>query len=185
MDSEELLAQLADIHLPEPVSFWPPAPGWWILAALLIALAIWGGSKLLAAARYRKIRDHALSELEKCYSAYAANSELEKNALQLQFVNAANSVFKRVALYHFADSEIASLGGKQWVDFMKRSGNAKLLDEQISDALSHGRFRTDIDVDVDKFYAFGRQWVESLYLSKATKSKQKSPVATTAQEVSQ
>lgn len=185
MDSEELLAQLADIHLPEPVSFWPPAPGWWILAALILALAIWGVSRLVAAAQFSKIRNHALAELDKCYQTYADNSELDQNTLQLQFVNGANSVFKRVALYHFKSPEIASLGGSQWVDFMKRTGNSELLDSQIYDALSFGRFQTKIDVDVDKFYAFGRQWIGSLYLSRPSKAKPETLVATTASEVSQ
>lgn len=34
----ELLQQLRDIHSPVPPSAWPPAPGWWILAGMLIAL---------------------------------------------------------------------------------------------------------------------------------------------------
>ena len=36
MDSEELLEQLADIHLPTEISYWPPAPGWWILSILVV-----------------------------------------------------------------------------------------------------------------------------------------------------
>ena len=28
------LAQLRDIHLPEPILWWPLAPGWWVLIVL-------------------------------------------------------------------------------------------------------------------------------------------------------
>ena len=27
---------LRDLRLPEPVGWWPPAPGWWILAAIVV-----------------------------------------------------------------------------------------------------------------------------------------------------
>lgn len=30
---------LRDIHLPDSVAWWPPAPGWWIAALILLALA--------------------------------------------------------------------------------------------------------------------------------------------------
>ena len=34
--AQDPLSQLRDIHLPDPVSWWPPAPGWWILAVIVV-----------------------------------------------------------------------------------------------------------------------------------------------------
>ena len=31
---------LRDIHLPDAVSWWPPAPGWWLVTGLLLALVV-------------------------------------------------------------------------------------------------------------------------------------------------
>lgn len=36
------LATLHDIHLPDAVAFWPPAPGWFALAGLVVLLALLG-----------------------------------------------------------------------------------------------------------------------------------------------
>ena len=45
---------LRDIHLPDPVSWWPPAPGWWLLFGLSLVL---GG--LLVWHRLRRRRREA------------------------------------------------------------------------------------------------------------------------------
>ena len=40
MNTPDPLAQLRDIHLPEPVSWWPPALGWWLVAMTVMTLLI-------------------------------------------------------------------------------------------------------------------------------------------------
>lgn len=49
----ELLGNLRDIHEPLPPPFWPPAPGWWILAFLILVLI--AVATYLAWRRYRAI----------------------------------------------------------------------------------------------------------------------------------
>ena len=56
--------QLRDIHLPGPAGFWPPAPGWWIAAIIVLGLLTWIG---VIAWRYlmkRRHRMHILGLLE-------------------------------------------------------------------------------------------------------------------------
>lgn len=47
------LAQLRDIHPPLAVSWWPPAPGWWLLALIAVALV---GAALVLTRRWRQRR---------------------------------------------------------------------------------------------------------------------------------
>lgn len=176
MDSEELLAQLADIHLPEPVSFWPPAPGWWILAVLIIVLVIWFIRKTRIANAQKRVKSQAISEFAACYENYSNSTETDLDTLKLRYVNQANGVLKRVALVHFTDEAVAGLGGADWVDFVRKNGESSLLNESISQALSHGRFKTKIDVNVDELNDFGHAWISSLYDSARNRKGDKNTV---------
>ena len=60
------LAQLRDIHLPPPIEWWPPAPGWYVLALIVLGAVVgllYYAWRIIKARRYRKylIRqlDHA------------------------------------------------------------------------------------------------------------------------------
>lgn len=163
MDSEELLAQLADIHLPEPVSYWPPAIGWWILAAITLVLLALLIRKLVRMRRQQKICQYALAELKHCYDNYSHADPAIIDQSKLDYVNQFNTVVRRVALVHYPQANVASLDGASWVDFIRQKGESSLMTDAIATALQYGRFQTKCDVDVDAMQSFGEQWIESLY----------------------
>ncbi|HIB53861.1 MAG TPA: DUF4381 domain-containing protein [Nitrospirales bacterium] len=64
---------LRDIHLPGPISWWPPAPGWWILLALLIT----GTMLIVLYAWYQRKRNRmrrvSLKEIDAIQEAFHAH----------------------------------------------------------------------------------------------------------------
>ena len=167
MDSEELLAQLADIHLPAEVSFWPPALGWWILALLLLIAGSFATRKLYEKAEQRKACQYALTELESCLKRLNESTGQKK---LLRYVNDVNTVLRRVALVKFPESNPGSLVGETWIAFIRRTGNSSQLDEQLSAALSHGRFRKQVEVDSQALNQMAHSWILSVYQKDTTPS---------------
>lgn len=180
MDGTDPLSQLADIHLPEPVGFWPPAPGWWILLVILCVLAYVVGKRLFAAWRQRRICAFAIAELDKCLVTYQSNMKSapaeQADAVKLNFVNELNAVLRRVALKHFPHEPLASLNGPDWIAFLRSHGDASLLDDALASTLSQGRFAKQWEVDDQGLYRMAHQWISSLYLAKiASKTKSTEP----------
>ena len=171
MDSDELLEQLADIHLPVEISYWPPAPGWWILAVLLIAGIVFLTIRIIKFRNLQQVCRHALLELENCYQRLREENSADASN-QLRYINEVNSVMRRVALVHFPQANVASLGGDAWVDFIRQKGDSTGLNEEIAAALSFGRFQTHCEVDVDAMNSLGQAWITSLYLGKQAESDQ-------------
>ncbi|AZG73987.1 DUF4381 domain-containing protein [Shewanella livingstonensis] len=100
------LAQLHDIVLPEPISAMPIAPGYWIIAAVLIILAIWLGKRLYKQHQYHAPRKIALTLL-KSYDIKNDN-----------FAAQVNSLLKRTALTYLPREHLAKLNGQAWFDWL-------------------------------------------------------------------
>lgn len=105
IDDPSALANLRDIVVPPPVPFWPPAPGWWVIGAgLLAALAI-ASRHALQAWRANAYRREALREL----------SRLPDPAGLLPLL-------KRTAMVAYGRDAVASLTGTAFLAFLDRTG---------------------------------------------------------------
>lgn len=172
-DPSDPLSQLADIRLPEDVGLWPLAPGWYVLAAVLLGLLAYALVVLFRVVRKRRILAQANRELELCLKRREQALDNDKPGAKgisdanLDYVNDVNAVLRRVALVHFPQHRVASLNGGQWLQFLKDSGDTSLLDDQTAQALSQGRFAPRCEVNPDALHAMAARWIRSLYTASA------------------
>ena len=109
------LGQLRDIHLPAPISWWPPAPGWWLLAAFIVAILI--GLFVWYRRRQRdNWRHSALAELARLRQQYAAQPTAAHNIIAELSV-----LLRRVSISCFPRAEVAKLSGDKWLAFLDRN----------------------------------------------------------------
>ena len=104
MDPQNL--PLRDIHLPDAVAWWPLAPGWWVVAGVLV-IAIAG--LLFALYRHHKLafQRAALSELDRLIDAY------ERDHNQHHLAASISRLLRSVAV-HLKGTAVASVQLQSW-----------------------------------------------------------------------
>ena len=148
------LAQLRDIHTPAMIETWPPAPGWWLLAALAVALMLYGLYWLIQRWRANRYRREAISELTALKRDWDAHQD------DLAYLEALQRLLKRVALTRFPREDVASLTGEAWVQFLDRSTGSHHFSMGNSEALIDGAYREDISIDIVSLEKTARTWIE-------------------------
>lgn len=116
---QELLDQLQDIHAPA-ASWWPPAPGWWLLAlALLLALGLLLRWQLRRAGRRRWV---ALAEAE------LLGLQVAFDAGQLdprQAVASLSVLMRRAALAALGRERAARATDERWIAVIGEVGGGR------------------------------------------------------------
>lgn len=109
---DPLLAQLRDVHLPEPIGLWPLAPGWYLLLALSIC------AMLMVFRRYKR------SQVKRAALALLAEykREYQRDANPQEIVVKTSDLLRRVALVYFPRAEVAGMQGQAWIDFLDKTG---------------------------------------------------------------
>lgn len=103
-EMQQQLEQLKDIHLPEPISWFPLAIGWWIvLTILLVTILLVVGVYL---GKHRRVKKQVFVELQRLPDETPAAFATELSVL-----------LRRVAIFCH-DEDVAQLSGTTWVDFL-------------------------------------------------------------------
>jgi hypothetical protein len=148
----DLLSQLRDIHGAPDAPWWPPAPGWWLLA-LLLALGLFFLFR-------RGLQHHRALQRRRHLNGFIDRVELEVDPrlAPQEFLSSVNRVFKIVALRAFPENHCAFLKGSEWVDFVRSrlSGEGPARDLA---ALADGPYQPAPVFDAQALTALARKWI--------------------------
>lgn len=151
MNPQDPLSQLRDIHMPQSGGFWPPAPGWWILAIILIllfALAVW------LVRRWR--RRNLWIRLAK---AELANLERHQQPTTQWFAQL-NTLLKRAAREGYPNLHPEALSGDDWIEFLLTNApNDRGASRPIVEAIVHSTWQPVTTADPGQALAFAHRWL--------------------------
>jgi hypothetical protein len=149
------LENLRDLALPAPVPWWPPAPGWWILAAGLVAAGLVAAWRSWCRYRANAYRREARRQLDAIARRVDAGLLAETSA-------DIAAVLKRTALAAFPRAEVASLTGSAWLTFLDRTGRTTAFTEGAGQWLARWAYAGDAALSAPALTAAldeARTWV--------------------------
>lgn len=155
---------IRDIHLPDPVSWWPPALGWWLLLAL-VAVTVAGIFWLKRRRQLLKLRNTSMAELDAIYEAYENQCDAKRFARELSVL------LRRVCISYFPTSDAAGLTGTAWLAFLdsllssKHNKSGQKFSNGVGEVLVKAPYQHNLktsDIDVDALYQLSAEWIDSL-----------------------
>ena len=149
------LEALRPIHAAPPPELWPPAPGWWLLLALLLGLlvaaSVWGWHRY----RQYRFRCQVLHEID-----YITNSYSNDNTSN--YLAEIGVLLRRIALRRYPSERVASLTGGDWLQFLDSTGGGGAFSNGVGQLLESGPYRPRVDnaVPVTELAALVRRWAK-------------------------
>lgn len=138
---------LKDIHLPEQITNYPVAYGWWILAALLLLSIVIIVIKVKKISKRNLIKKQALAQIKN-------NQNINNNELI--------SLLKCTAMHYFSRIEIAKLYGESLQQFLlKQLSEKHQIDfTKLTEQGFKNLYKSDINNKIDNnFQQAARLWL--------------------------
>lgn len=143
---------LRDYHLPAPVGWWPPAPGWWALVVLIL-VSIGAAAYLWKRWRRPTVRKLALAELNR----------LEREPISsVEKVQRLSVLLRRIGLSTAGRAEVAGLAGQAWLQWLDRPLAEPRFSRGPGRLLLDAPYRPNLDGDLDELFGLCRDWLDRL-----------------------
>lgn len=157
-EAKALLEQLHGIHAPAEIGWWPPAPGWWILALTILC-------SLVFLIRWRR-QVRAQNAYRK--QAIAKLKQLQPTA-SVAYLNAVNALLKQTALTAFPQQRhhLASLSGEPWCRWLESVSPGLTITSNARAALGSGRYQAEPVFDPSELFNIAWQWLANHSSTKA------------------
>ena len=147
------LAALHPLHLPGAVGWWPPAPLWWLLGVLVLAMLVVGVRALRSLMRRNGYRRRAAEELKAALTAWRESGDSGA------FATTASTILRRAALCRYPRPCVAPLHGKAWLEFLDHSGRMQEFASGAGTVIGESLYRAAPACDPPALERLCRRWL--------------------------
>ena len=147
---------IKDIHLPEAISWWPLAMGWWFLLALIILVTV-GMVFWLKNSKQRLQKKSQMSLRKQVMSELVTIQKIEDDHL---FVERLSGLLKRVAITQYGQ-KVAGLSGQQWLEFMDKHWELTSFSQGVGRVLIDLPYQKDPQPDRHLLLRICKNWLEN------------------------
>ncbi len=144
---DEKALPLRDLHLPDAIGWWPLAPGWWLVLAMVVAVLVYLAWRLFKRWQFHAPRRYALRELARFEAEYREHRNPVTLGKQL------SELLRRGMLAYAPREEVAGLTGDEWLAWLDEGMPVPYFHTEGGKSLLHLPYRdpqgdfSDVDID--------------------------------------
>ncbi len=154
---------LRDIHLPDAISWWPPAIGWWLVLAIII-LSIVFIPKLYHYFTFTPLKKVAKQSFEEITSLYNNNNDVK------QLITDTSKLLRQVAMSYYSRQEVAQLTGDKWIEVLNKISEKVVFSEEMQQSLINAPYQKQAEINPQQLIKSVNDWL--LALPKKTREQQ-------------
>ena len=146
---------LRDIHLPDAVSWWPPAIGWWVLVALIL-LAIFFLPRLYRYLTYKPLNIISQQAFQEIKEHYKEQQDV------MFFIQSLSKLLRQISMSYHGREKVANLTGEQWIHSLNDLTDTKYFNGELSNILTNAPYQHSSNIDPILILEVTQNWVNDL-----------------------
>lgn len=156
MNSPVPQLQLRDIHLPGAIDWWPLAPGWWIVGALLLTTVFLAIMLIRYMKSRNRIRKISLKEIDLIQKSFVLHKDRTRLVCELSVL------LRQTCISRYSRMEVASLTGAGWMSFLDHNMDGHPFSDGVGKVLMVGPYQKNVEANVYQLLDLCRNWIAAL-----------------------
>lgn len=147
--------ELHDIHLPAEPSWFPLAPGWWVLLAIIVASLALFFFVYKKRKRQAHFQNEAIALIENILIQYENKELTTPNA-----ITSISAALKRIAIALHGREKVAKLSGAAWISFLDSTGKTPRFNTESGQALISSGYQAESNTPVQTIATLAKDWIK-------------------------
>ena len=146
------LDELKDIHLPASVDWWPLAPGWWVLATLILMVLALVVLKRSRSRKHRQLTQAAIVSLDQLAQ--------DKSLDNTEWLKALSSLLRQIVINFHGREAGAGLVGEDWLAYLDQQGGGQGFSQGVGQVIASQPYQQASDYDREALLRLVHQWIK-------------------------